>query len=183
MKRKITIAILLVLLFICLLVIINMRRIKTKINLSYINSEKVNEGTFSPNNIHVLLAYYEGETKGPAITKSLYYFITDRVPEYRNKCKDEKKAKSYFKKNKDIIYEDIGIKDEDKFLELISLISKLPEDLVYESSNFEMGEMSKDSNGLTANLYIKYKNFEKIKIRISISNKAVTKRSPVKFFV
>ena len=181
MKRKIAIVILVVLILICLLVIINIKKIKTQINLSYINSEKVKEGTFSPNNIHVLLAYYEGENKGPAITKTLYYFITDRVPEYRSKCKSEKQIKSYFKKNKNIIYKDIGINDESKFMDLISVISTLPEDLVYESSNFEMGEMSKDVDRLTANLYIKYKGSSKIKLKIYINNKTTTKRSPVKF--
>ena len=57
----------------------------------------------------------------------------------------------------------------------------MPDNLEYESSRFELGEMSKNSNGVSANFYIKYKNSEEIKLKVSIYEKESSKSSPVKF--
>lgn len=181
MKRKIIYIIVLVVLALIALILLNINNIKSSLNLNYIHSDKIKEGTFSPDKIHILLAYYKGEEKGTSITKSLYYFITNRVPEYHKKCKDDKQAKSYYRMNKKSIYRDVGIKDEEKFVNLVSLFYNLPDNLEYESSRFELGEMSKNSNGVSANFYIKYKNSEEIKLKVSIYEKESSKSSPVKF--
>ncbi len=151
-------------------------------NLAYINSDELEEGTISPDMIHVVIALYEGELNPKAISKSTYHFINHLVPEYLKKCKNDEVARKYFQKNKDNINFDIGISKEEEFVNLIHEIQKLSGNLEFESSRFDPDEVIVKSNHVEAVLYIKYKNNDEIAVTIRLSNKVYENKNSIKFY-
>ncbi len=187
-KKNILIVIMIILLIILMIVIVTLNKLKTKNdrtseeNLEYINSDELEEGTISPDMIHVVIALYEGELNPKAISKATYYFINDLVPEYLKKCKNEEVTRKYFEKNKDNIYLDIGINKEDEFVNLINEIKKLSGKLEFESSRFDKDSINVKSNHLETVLYIKYKDNEEIAIRMKLLNRVYENKTSIKFY-
>lgn len=178
-KRRIIIILLIILLIVVLSLIIIKLNIRTpRQNLDYINSNEIDEGTFSPQMIHVVVASYEGDLNPKAISKSAYYFLNTVIPKYLKECNDSEK---YFEKNKDAIKLDIGVTNSEEFSNLMQEIKKLSGNLEYESSRFDADNIKKDFKGLKTTLYIKYKNNPEISFDITISDKIQSDRNSVKF--
>lgn len=97
-KKRIVI-ILIILIIALLLLILMMNRVRTpQETFKYIYSDEMDEGTFSPEMIHIVIAAYEGKVNPKAISKATYYMITSRIPEYLNNCKDDDSTEKYFEK-------------------------------------------------------------------------------------
>lgn len=181
-NKKILLLIIIIVVVVLIALIMLLDTTKSHINnLEYINSDEMNEGTFSPEKIHVLLQIYKGDLNPKAISKSTYYFTQSLVPEYYKKCKTEFSAKRYYFNNKKNIFIDTGINSEEDFLKLNSEIQKLSGELIFESSRFGIDEMKKKSDGVETYLYIKYKNNDEIKIKVIIYNTVLEDCSTVIF--
>lgn len=175
--------ILIIILFISaiILIVALMNDRTPKENLEYINSEEIDEGTFSPEFIHIIVASYEGDVNPKAISKSTYYFTTNLVPKYLKYCDNEENTKKYYNQNTEDIKIDIGIESEEEFIELISEIQKLTPNLEYEYSRFGKDEIVSNNRNLQAKLYIKYKNNPEICVTTTISNSEYTNKTSIKF--
>ena len=185
-QRKIIIAII-ILLIALIIVIFQLNKLKgtrtSKENLEYINSDELEDGTVSPDMIHVVIALYEGELNPKAISKSTYHFINHLVPEYLKKCKNEERRREYFQRNKEDIYLDIGINKEEEFISLINEINTLSGNLEFESSRFDKDTLVVKNNRVEAVLYIKYRNNDEINVNVNLYNKVYSNRTSIKFYV
>lgn len=187
MKKNILLILILILLVVLIICIIGLSKIKkirsSEENLEYINSDELDEGTISPEMIHVVIALYKGDLNPKAISKSTYHFINHLVPEYLKKCTNEEITKKYFQKNKYDIYLDTGINKEEEFINLINNINKLSGNLEFETSRFDKDSIVKNNNGIEAILYIKYKNNEEISVKVKLLNKVYSDKTSVLFSV
>ncbi len=185
-QRKIIIA-MIILLIALIIVIFQLNKLKgtrtSKENLEYINSDELEDGTVSPDMIHVVIALYEGELNPKAISKSTYHFINHLVPEYLKKCKNEEITREYFQRNKEDIYLDIGINKEEEFISLINEINTLSGNLEFESSRFDKDTLVVKNNRVEAVLYIKYRNNDEINVNVNLYNKVYSNRTSIKFYV
>lgn len=185
-QRKIIIA-MIILLIALIIVVFQLNKLKgtrtSKENLEYINSDELEDGTVSPDMIHVVIALYEGELNPKAISKSTYHFINHLVPEYLKKCKNEEITREYFQRNKEDIYLDIGINKEEEFISLINEINTLSGNLEFESSRFDKDTLVVKNNRVEAVLYIKYRNNDEINVNVNLYNKVYSNRTSIKFYV
>lgn len=149
--------------------------------LTYINSDEMKEGTTSPKMIHVVISRYDGDLNPKAITKSTYNFINSIIPKYLKKISNEDEAISYYNKNIQEIYTEIGIRNQNEFIDLYKEISKLEGELEYESSKFKLNEVEKGNRETEANLYIQYSNNPEICIKIIVSNRVYENRTSIKY--
>lgn len=151
--------------------------------LAYINSNEMKEGTTSPKMIHAVITRYEGDLNPKAITKSTYNFINTIIPKYLNEIDSEEDAKKYYNNKSKDIYTEIGIGNEEDFIELYRVLSKLSGNLEVESSTFKLDEVEVKPGGTEANLYIKYLNNPEICIKIIISNNVLSGRTSIKYTI
>ena len=180
-RKKILITIIILTILLVALLIVVFMQTNTKRNLEYINSDEMNEGTVSPDFIHVVVASYKGKLNPKAISKSTYYFINELVPKYLKKCDNSESARKYFQRNLKDIKLDIGVEKEEEFLKLMEEIQKLTPELKLERSYFNMDEIENNYNNTKANLYIKYENNPEISVKLTISNRIYQDKSTIKF--
>lgn len=182
-KRKILIILILIILLVLMITLIILKsHIRTpKENLEYINSDEMDSGTFSPQMIHIVIAYYEGDLNPKAISKSTYYFVNNMIPKLLKECSDDSKIDKYFEKNMDEIKFNIGINDKDEFKALMQEIKKLSGKLEFESSRFDRDNITRENSSLKTILYVKYKNNPELSFDVTISNKVYNNKSSIKF--
>lgn len=169
-KRRIILLIFILLIFLGVLMVVKFYLTKDKINFEYIYSDEMKNGTFSPKMIHLVIAAYEGDVNPKSISKSTYYMITTKIPEYLKNCSDNNTEK-YFNKNKDSIYLDTGITNKDDFDKLIKELSKLSGKLELEYAIFDRETIKVNKTNLEVVLKIKYKDQEEISLNVRIKNK------------
>ncbi len=183
-KKIIFVTMLILLIILAVLLIVLKNNIRTpKENLSYINSDEMEEGTFSPDKIHVIIAayVYEGELNPKAISKSTYYFINSIIPEFLKQCTDDEKTDKYFEKNSENIKINIGITEKEEFEALINEIRKLSGKLEYENSWFDLDSINRTRHNLETILHIKYKDNPEITVKLTISNKQYRNKTSIKY--
>lgn len=173
-KLKISVFILLGIIGVfCILIIflgIELTQNTGKENYEYIISDEMKKETKSPEMIHVILSLYKGEVNPKFIAKSNYYFIDSVIPRYQKECKNLDKAQKYFSDNKEDIYYDTGIEEEQEFLDLIENINKLNKSKI-ESSRFDKKDVIVSDKCLETKLYVKSKKDTEIKFKVTIDNK------------
>lgn len=181
-NKKIVISMLIVLtiLIVILIVLINILRTPQE-TFEYIYSDEMDEGTFSPEMIHIVIAAYEGEVNPKAISKSTYYLITELIPEYLNKCKDGDTNK-YFDKESNSIYLMTGIKNKEDFKKFMDELKKLNENLKFEYAKFDRESVKVNENDLEVVLKIKYQNQEEISVNMRIKNTESETRPSIEFY-
>lgn len=180
--KKIILILLILIIVLLFLLLIRLKARTTKENFEYIYSDEMDENTFSPEMIHLVIAAYEGDVNPKAITKSTYNFITNLIPEYLNKCVDENETQKYFERNKESIYLLLGIDNQEGFKNLIQEIKKLSGDLVFEYAKFDRETIKRNTNNLTVVLKIKYENQEEISVNVKIDNKISSSRPTIRFY-
>lgn len=186
-KKKINLKKLIIIMLILLTVLLTLMILRLKARtyketFNYIYSEDMDEGTFSPEMIHLVIAAYEGDENPKAITKATYNFITNLIPKYLNECVRENNIESYFENNKEQIYLLTGINNKDDFNKLIQEIKKLSGDLQFEYAQFDRETIKKNNNNLTVELKIKYLNQEEISVNLKINNKVNSSNPTIKFY-
>jgi hypothetical protein len=149
--------------------------------LEYINSDDIDESVISPDMIHVVISKYEGELNAKAISKSTYYFVTELIPKYKENCTDEETATKYYNKHQDDIINEIALKSEKSFLNIVNKINTLQGDLELESYKFKMDEIENTSDSTIARLYVKYKDNEEISFKVTIYNRQYSNQSSIKY--
>lgn len=180
-KKIIVIFLILIIILISLLLL--MQKVKeTEQKFEYIYSDSMNDGTFSPKMIHLVIAAYEGDVNPKAITKATYNFITDLIPKYINIDNDESEIQKYFERNKEAIYLLVGIDNQDDFKNLMQEINKLSYNSEFEKAEFDRETIKKNINNLTVTLKIKYANQEEISINMRINNSVSSSKPAIKFY-
>lgn len=165
------ILILLIIIFLLTIFLINISsRKSSKQYLKYITSDEIDENTTSPKMIHYVLSAYKGVVNPKALSKSTYYIINQKIPEYLKYCKTNKDIDKYFEKNENDIYLDLGIDDKEQFEKFMDEINKLSGDLKYESSRFDKEYTSIESDYTETVIHIKYENQEEISLDMIIKN-------------
>lgn len=153
----------------------NVRSLKTEETLYYVYSDEIKYHETSPERIGHVYHAYKGDVNPKAITKSTYYFTHVLVPDYYKDFSSGKTSiKSYFDKNKEAVDVYTAIKSFDEFEKLVNAILNIkPSDgkLVYESSRFDSDSIVVDGSGtLKVDLYIKYKNCDEFKVKMSMKD-------------
>lgn len=183
LKKKIVLIVLILLVIVLLTMIVLKNKIRTpRENFQYIYSDEMDEGTFSPKMIHMVIAAYDGEINPKAITKSTYYIITQKIPEYVMNCRDDDSLERYFKKNRESIYLETGIKDKENFKCFITELRKLSGNLEYEYAIFDRETIKVNKNSLDVLLKVKYKNNDEISFNVQIENKESINNPSIKFY-
>ncbi len=181
--KKIVIVLMLLFLLLGIIITIYINKIRTpKEMYSYIYSDEIDEGTFSPKMIHMVIVAYEGEVNPKAISKSTYYMITNRIPEYLNKCKDNKSLNDYFEKNSNSIYLATGINNNEQFKKLLAELKKVSGKLKLDCAEFDRETIKVNKNNLEVVLKIKYEKQEEILLNMRISNKESVKKPAIEFY-
>ena len=186
-------------LIICLLLIViiiaaivrytkSIRSLKTEDTLYYIYGNEINYNETSPARIGQVYHAYSGDVNPKAISKSTYFFMTVLVPDYYKEFSSGKiNTNSYFEKYKNEIDIYTAIKSYDDFEKLVSAILNIkPADgkLVYESSRFDPDTITVDASGtLRVDLYIKYKNCEEFKVKMSMRDSSKYTSSAIGYLV
>ncbi len=187
-KIKINSKKILIIIFIILcILLISLILVKSKIrtaeeNFEYIYSDEMDENTFSPEMIHLVIAAYNGEENPKSITKSTYNLIVNLIPEYLKKCVNEEQTLKYYEKNAKDIYLLLGIDNKEEFNNIIKEISKLSGDLKFESAKFDRTTIEKSNNSLKVVLKIKYVDQEEISLNVEIKNKSYLTKPTIKFY-
>lgn len=187
MKNKkiliLAVIMILMILLLSLIILLIQNKRTPKENFKYIYSDEMDEGTFSPEMIHIVIARYEGDINPKAITKASYNLINKVIPTYSKYCKDEKSMKDYFDKNKNEITLETGILTENEFEKFINEINKLSGKLKFESAKFDRESITVNKNDLEVVLKIKYKDNEEISINTKINNKKTSSsRAAIRFY-
>ena len=139
--------------------------------LAYINSDEMKDGVTSPDMIHIVLGLYKGELNPKALSKSTYIFISEIIPEYSSKLKNEKQVEKYFDKNTERIKLELGITGKKDFKELVEKVQKLKGNLNLEYATFDKDSVKVNRNNTQADLKIKYYENPELTFNITIHNK------------
>ena len=187
MKKKKLIKIfliILILLIICLVIFMSLLKendVSSRESFEYIYSDEMKDGTTSPDMIHLIITFYDGEVAPDSISKSIYYFINTVIPKYVEKCSNEKKAEKYFDNNLEDVKLDINA-NKSEFVGLINEISKISGELKFESARFDKDSIKRTNRGIEALLYIKYENNPEISVRFVLLNELYDDRSSIKYY-
>lgn len=187
MKKKKIIIIGVILLIILMIYLLSFVLLKSRTrapyeNFKYIYSDEMDEGTFSPEMIHIVIALYEGNINPKAITKASYNLITQIIPTYLRICKDDKSIQEYYENNSKQISLEIGITKEEDFKKFVDEIKKLSGNLKFEYAKFDRETIEINKNNLEVVLKIKYKEQEEISFNVRINNKETSSKSAIEFF-
>lgn len=181
-KKKIIIILIILMLVLLLLVILKSRIRTSQEMFEYIYSNDMDEETFSPEMIHIVIAAYEGDINPKAISKATYYMITNRIPEYLKNCKDNQSLNKYFEKNAESIYLETGIENYDDFKRLIDEFRKLSGNLKLEYAKFDRDSIKVNKNNLEVILKIKYQEQDEISLNMKIKNKKTANSPAIEFY-
>jgi hypothetical protein len=157
---------------------------KAQKRLSYIN-EDTNWGDydeFYPEGSAALGRAYQGNLSIMSIGKSMYYVVTDFLPNQYEKLKDmsAEKLSKYYKKNSELIEVAIGIDKESKFIDLINELKSLNADtLELETYYLDVNSIKTANAYTTAKLYITYKGCSEILLNVRINNKISSNTSSI----
>lgn len=152
--------------------------------LEYINSDEWNDEIF-PEGMPKFIRNYNGNLTAQNIGKSIYYIVTEAIPEYNIQLRDknEEQIKEYFNSNKENIALDLGITEENDFIMFMREIKKVRID------TFEIDSFSIDSETIiskstytTGDLYIKYKDCNEICFKIRVQKDKQQNISAVKYY-
>lgn len=180
--------ILLVIIFILGIVIIyiskNDKTVLSKEKLDYIYSEEWNDEIF-PEGMPKFFREYDGNLTAQNIGKSISHVTNEIIPQYNKLLKDknEEQIKEYFNLNQDVIALDLGINEENEFIQFINEISKI------DLSNFELEKYYIDEETIysnstyaTGDLYITYKECEEISLKIKVDRDKHANISSIKYY-
>lgn len=153
----------------------------SKRKLEYINSEEWNSELY-PDGMPAFYRSCSGKLTAQNMGKSIYYVVTELIPKYYSNLKgfDENALKEYYEKKHDIVQVELGISDENKFVELIKEIQQIDSDNIEFESYYIDEESITTKNGRTsANLYIKYENCDEIVLKITALKNTQDDSSPI----
>ena len=182
----ILVSLLIVLIMFYILYIYNNREeIKAQKNLEFINnSEKWDYEVKFPNRASNIKNVYEGDLSIKDIGKSMYYFTTQVLPKYYLQFKNssEEDIVSYFNENSKIIAIDIGVENQDDFIEIIESIQNLNSgSLTLESFRIDKDFIKAKSDYTETVLYITYQGNEEIGFDVKINNKIKENSSSIEY--
>lgn len=188
--RKIKTCLLLLMILVVILIIAIIYIYKNDSNneeiskLRYIYNQEWNDEVF-PKGMPEFIRNYEGELTAQNIGKSIYYVITDSIPMYNKTLSDksDEQLKEYFQNNKVGISVDFGIENELDFIRLIKEIEKIySEEFELEKFYIDESSIIPTLTNTTADLYIKYKDCEEVKLKIKVSSDKNNNMSSIKYY-
>lgn len=146
--------------------------------IRYLNSTVISneEDVKQPINMYMITSSYKGSFPKEAIKKYVYNFAYNVIPEYVKL--DSLEIESYYEENKNYIKQLTGIESYENFSKFINDIKKCGVNLQLENYVLNPDSINKESEYISADLYIKYKNSDPIKFEISIIG---NEKMPIKF--
>lgn len=138
--------------------------------------------------IYKLIKVYDGELSTKMINKTYENLATNIIPRYYKKCKDLEKNKieKYYKNNKKTIKVELGIEDQEDFVNFITYLKNVinnEENLKLKSTRI-VGESVKNRTKYTeVYIEINYEKDIKIVLNSHISKKKTKDITPITYSV
>lgn len=154
---------------------------KNEINkyIEYINSDYFDTELQTPKYMHVLLESYQGDVEGTNILKSIFYSVNNVIPNISKNCRNIINTKIYYKTHKIQIQKQIGIDNFKEFNELVKKCRVIEESDKIEYIKFDIDNIKKTDDGVSAIMHVKYTNSEELKFNIKILNEKFSDKTSV----
>ena len=183
MSKKYLIIILILLLIIIITLYNTLIHVKqeNEINkyIEYINSDEIDTELQTPEYMHVVLATYKGDVEGLNILKSIFYNIKNLIPNINKNCGNIVSTKIYYKTHKMQIQKQIGIDNFNEFNELVKKCRAIEESDKIEYVKFDIDNINKETDGVSAVMHVKYTKSEELKLNIKILNEKFLDKTSV----